>query len=209
METASSPAGSTRGPADHEVRRQIVAAATTHFSLHGYQKTTVSELAKAIGFSKAYVYKFFESKQAIGSMICANCLCQIESEVSTALAEVDSPPEKLRRLFSACLDATLTLFEQDPKLYEIATSAAAENWPPVVAYEDHMKARVQDIVRQGRDSGDFERETPLDEAALGIYLVMRPYLNPLLLQYEFDRAREAFAVVSNLMLRSLTPKSDH
>jgi AcrR family transcriptional regulator len=208
METASSTAGSTRGPADHDVRRQIVAAATKHFSIHGYKKTTVSELAKAIGFSKAYVYKFFESKQAIGAAICTNCLCQIESEVTSALAEVDSPPERLRRMFAACLDATLTLFEQDPKLYEIATSAAAENWPPVVAYEEHMMARVRGVLQQGRDSGDFERETPLDEAALGIYLVMRPYLNPLLLQYEFDRVREAFAVVSNLMLRSLTPKSD-
>ncbi len=209
METASSsPAGSTRGPADHEVRRQIVDAATQHFSIHGYKKTTVSELAKAIGFSKAYVYKFFESKQAIGAAICANSLSQIETEVSAALADVDSPPERLRRMFAACLDATLTLFEQDPKLYEIATSAAAENWPSAVAHEEHMMARVRDVVQQGRDSGDFERETPLDETAAGIYLVMRPYLNPLLLQYEFDRAREEFAIVSNLMLRSLTPKSD-
>lgn len=205
METASISAGSIRGPADHEVRRQIVAAATKHFSIHGYKKTTVSDLAKAIGFSKAYVYKFFESKQAIGAAICANCLEQIESEVSAALAEADAPPERLRRLFESCLDATLTLFEQDPKLYEIATSAAAEHWPPVVAYEEQLKALVQDVVRQGRDSGDFERETPLDEATLGIYLVMRPYLNPLMLQHEFDRAPEALAVLSDLIMRCLTP----
>jgi len=205
METASISAGSIRGPADHEVRRQIVAAATKHFSIHGYKKTTVSDLAKAIGFSKAYVYKFFESKQAIGAAICANCLEQIESEVSAALAEADTPPERLRRLFESCLDATLTLFEQDPKLYEIATSAAAEHWPPVVAYEEQLKALVQDVVRQGRDSGDFERETPLDEATLGIYLVMRPYLNPLMLQHEFDRAPEALAVLSDLIMRCLTP----
>jgi AcrR family transcriptional regulator len=32
----------------------------------GYGKTTVADLAKAIGFSKAYIYKFFDSKQAIG-----------------------------------------------------------------------------------------------------------------------------------------------
>ena len=45
-------------------------AANEHFSRYGYEKTTVSDLAKAIGFSKAYIYKFFESKQAIGEMIC-------------------------------------------------------------------------------------------------------------------------------------------
>lgn len=206
MTSTHSLVGTARGPAEHEVRRQILEAATLHFSIHGYRKTTVSELAKAIGFSKAYVYKFFESKQAIGAAICANCLSQIESEVSAALAEADTPPERLRRLFESCLDATLTLFEQDPKLYEIATSAAAEHWPPVVAYEEHMKVLVRDIVQEGRDSGDFEQETPLDEATLGIYLVMRPYLNPLMLQHEFDRAPEALAVLSDLIMRCLTPK---
>src|ERR1700752_5480704 len=88
-----------RGPADHGVRDQIVVAATEHFSRYGYEKTTVSDLAKAIGFSKAYIYKFFESKQAIGEMICVNCLHEIESEVRTAVAETDLPPEKLRRIF--------------------------------------------------------------------------------------------------------------
>lgn len=37
-----------RGPADHEVRDQIVAVATEHFSLYGYEKTTVSDFAKGL-----------------------------------------------------------------------------------------------------------------------------------------------------------------
>src|SRR3954467_6804349 len=98
MTTSSSPTAPTRGPADHEVRSQIVAAATEHFSRYGYEKTAVSDLAKSIGFSKAYIYKFFESKQAIGEMICANCLQEIVTEVRAAVAQTDQPPEKLRRM---------------------------------------------------------------------------------------------------------------
>src|SRR6476620_10352705 len=90
---------SKRGPEDHEVRDQIVVAATEHFSRYGYEKTTVSYLAKSIGFSKAYIYKFFESKQAIGEMICARCLHEIEMDIRTAIDAVDRPPEKLRRMF--------------------------------------------------------------------------------------------------------------
>src|SRR3954462_10393487 len=94
-----------RGPADHEVRDQIIAAATEHFSRYGYEKTTVSDLAKIIGISKAYIYKFFESKQAIGEIICANCLREIEAEVSAAAAAAELPPEKLRRLFKSATEA--------------------------------------------------------------------------------------------------------
>jgi AcrR family transcriptional regulator len=194
-----------RGPVDHEVRDQIVAAATEHFSRYGYEKTTVSDLAKAIGFSKAYIYKFFESKQAIGEMICANCLRQIETEVGAAIAETDLPPEKLRRMFKSLTEASLRLLFQDRKLYEIAASAATERWQAVLTYEERIQKLLRDVLQEGREAGDFERKTPLDETALAIYLVLRPYLNPLLLQSSSDYAKDAPAHLSNLVLRSLSP----
>ncbi|MDR3390109.1 MAG: TetR/AcrR family transcriptional regulator [Sulfuriferula sp.] len=196
---------SARGPAEHEVRNQIVIAATEHFSRYGYEKTTVSDLAKVIGFSKAYIYKFFESKQAIGEMICANCLSQIEAEVKAAIDQTDRPPEKLRRMFKAIVDSSLRLFFQDRKLYEIAASAATERWLATLAYEERIQALLRDILQQGRQSGDFERKTPLDETTMAIYLVMRPYLNPLILQHSFDYTNEAPAQLSSLVLRSLSP----
>jgi AcrR family transcriptional regulator len=194
-----------RGPADHEVRSQIVAAATEHFSRYGYEKTAVSDLAKAIGYSKAYIYKFFESKQAIGEMICANCLQEIVAEVRSAVAQTDQPPEKLRRLFKSITEASLRLFSRDRKLYEIAASAATEQWQAVLAYEEQVKGLLADILREGRQSGDFERKTPLDETTIAVYLVMRPFMNPLLLQYSFDYIAEAPMHLSNLVLRSLSP----
>jgi len=202
--TIAHPA-STRGPADHEVRDQIVAAATEHFSRYGYAKTTVSDLAKAIGFSKAYIYKFFESKQAIGEMICANCMREIETEASAAIAETDKPPEKLRRLFKVMTEASLRLLFQDRKLHEIAASAASERWQVVLAYEERIQKQLRDILQEGRLSGDFERKTPLDETTMAIYLVMRPYVNPLWLQHSFDYNEEAPAHLSSLVLRSLSP----
>ena len=205
MSTSSAPTTPARGPADHEVRSQIVAAATEHFSRYGYEKTAVSDLAKAIGYSKAYIYKFFESKQAIGEMICANCLQEIVAEVRNAVAQTDQPPEKLRRLFKSITEASLRLFSGDRKLYEIAASAATEQWQAVLAYEEQVKGLLADILREGRQSGDFERKTPLDETALAIYLVMRPFMNPLLLQYSFDYTSEAPMHLSSLVLRSLSP----
>jgi AcrR family transcriptional regulator len=196
---------STRGPADHEVRDQIVAAATEHFSRYGYEKTTVSDLAKSIGFSKAYIYKFFGSKQAIGEVICANCLREIETEVGAAVAGADAPPERLRRMFKALIEESLRLFFQDRKLYEIAASAATERWQAVLAYEERIQTLLRDVLQQGRQSGDFERKTPLDETAMAIYLVMRPYLNPLLLQHSFEYNKDAPTLLSSLVLRSLSP----
>ena len=64
---------------------------------------------------------------------------------------------------------------------------------------------LQDILREGRETGEFERKTPLDETAHAIYLVMRPYLNPLFLQHNLDHIEAAPAQLSGLVLRSLSP----
>ena len=196
---------SARGPVEHDVRAQIVTAAKEHFSRYGYEKTTVSDLAKSIGFSKAYIYKFFESKQVIGELICSNCLFEMEAEIRQAVADAGRPPEQLRRMFKAIVTVTLRLFSEDRKLYEIATSASAERWQATVAYERNMHQLLLEILEAGRQAGDFERKTPLDEAGEAIFLIMRPFLNPLLLQHSLEHAEQAPAQLAGLALRSLSP----
>lgn len=198
-------AASERGPLDHDVRTQIIVAAREHFSQFGYEKTTVSDLARAIGFSKAYVYKFFESKQAIGEQICASCLAGIEREVRAAVAGVDTPPDRLRQMFSALVAASVQLFLDDKRLYEIAASAASERWQSTIDYEARIRGMLEDILIEGRQRGDFERKTPLDETVHAIHLVMRPYFNPLLLSHSIIHSSDAPSRLTSLILRSLSP----
>ncbi|CAI0731929.1 TetR/AcrR family transcriptional regulator [Serratia entomophila] len=196
---------SPRGPLDHSVRDQIVEAATEHFGHFGYEKTTVSDLAKAIGFSKAYIYKFFDSKQAIGEVICANRLATIMDIVDSALADAPTASEKLRRLFNVLTEAGSDLFFHDRKLYDIAAVAARDCWPSAAVYEKSLRELIQHILLEGRQSGEFERKTPLDEAAQAIFLVMLPYISPVQLQYNLENAPAAAALLSALILRSMAP----
>jgi len=194
-----------RGPTDHNVRTQIVEAAAEHFSRYGYEKTTVSDLAKAIGFSKAYIYKFFDSKQAIGEVICTNCLNAILEAINEAMLGAPTASERFRRMFKAAVEASVHLFFHDRKLYDIAASAAGEQWQAVAAYQDQVKQFILQIIREGRETGEFERKTPMDETTNAIYLVMRPYMNPLLLQHNLSLADEVPVILSGLILRSLAP----
>jgi AcrR family transcriptional regulator len=195
----------SRGPAEHSVRDQIVEAAEAHFSRYGYEKTTVSDLAKAIGYSKAYIYKFFDSKQAIGEAICFKTLSAIVAAVEEAVAAAPTSTEKFRRMFKALTATSVSLFFNDRKLYDIAASSAGEGWPSARAYAERIRQILLEIVRKGRETGEFERKTPLDETAHAIYLVMLPFVNPLLLQHNLDLVEDAPVQLSNLVLRSLAP----
>jgi AcrR family transcriptional regulator len=205
MSEITSTAPQSRGPVDHSVREQILEAAQEHFSHYGFDKTTVSDLAKAIGFSKAYVYKFFDSKEAIGEAICAKTLSAIVAAVEEAMAGASTPTEKFRRMFKTLTATGASLFFNDRKLHDIAAHSAGEGWPSARAYAERIRQILMEVVREGRETGEFERKTPLDETVHAIYLVVLPYANPLLLQYNLHLIEEAPAQLSNLVLRSLAP----
>ncbi len=194
-----------RGPSEHSVRDQIVEAAAEYFSRYGYEKTTVSDLAKEIGFSKAYIYKFFATKQSIGEVICSNTLKAILKAIDEGMVDAPTASEQFRRMFKAAVEASTQLFFEDRKLYDIAASAAGEQWQACNAYQDQIKKIILQIIRDGRETGEFERKTPIDETVNAIYLVMQPYSNPLLLQHNLDLTEQAPIILSNLVLRSLAP----
>jgi AcrR family transcriptional regulator len=201
----ASTAAGQRGPADHAIRDQIIEAADEHFSHYGYGKTTVADLAKTIGFSKAYIYKFFESKQAIGEAICSKCLNQIVTAVHESIAEGKSATDRFRRLFKTIIDLTTELCFNDRKIYEIASYSCAEKWPSAMAYLDEIARVLAGIIAEGREAGEFERKTPLDEAVRAIMHVYQPFMNPVMLQYNLDAVPEGAAEVTSLVLRSLAP----
>lgn len=201
----ASAAAGHRGPADHSIRDQIVEAADAHFSHYGYGKTTVADLAKAIGFSKAYIYKFFNSKQAIGEAICARCLGEIVLGVDESIAEGKSATDKIRRLFNTISTLSSELFFKERKLYDIAAYSAAERWPSSEAYVERVEAMLTAIIREGRDAGEFERKTPIDEAARAILMAFQPFMNPVMLQYNLDAVPNRVNEAVSLILRSLAP----
>lgn len=205
MNETTPSAPQPRGPVDHDVRNQIVEAAEAHFSRYGYDKTTVSDLAKAIGFSKAYIYKFFDSKQAIGEAICARTLSAIIDAVADGVSGTATPTEKFRRLFKVLVTSSVGLFFNDRKLYDIAAYSAGEGWPSARAHMERIQQFLTEIIRQGREAGEFERKTPLDETVYSIFLVMLPFINPLLLQHNLDLAENAPDRLASLVLRSLAP----
>ena len=180
-------------------------AAEQHFSQYGYAKTTVSDLAKAIGFSKAYIYRFFDSKEAIGEVICSKTLSGIVATVEAAVAGASTPTEKFRQMFKVLVATSVGLFFNDRKLYDIAAHAAGEQWPSCRAYNARIRQMLTEIVREGRERGEFERKTPLDETVDAIDLVLQPFVNPLLLQYNLDVAEQAPVQLASLVLRSLAP----
>jgi AcrR family transcriptional regulator len=200
--TSTSEANVTITPG---VREQIVEAADAHFSQYGYAKTTVADLAKAIGFSKAYIYKFFDSKQAIGEAICSRCLAGQLEKIKSAVDSASGAHNRLRSFFRAIVDQHRDQFFSDRQLYDIVAHSCAENWSSSASYIVELDALLTSVIRAGRETGEFERKTSLGEVSRAIWLAVSPFVNPVSLQHHLDEVDLGLPAVTGLVLRSLSP----
>jgi AcrR family transcriptional regulator len=193
-----------RGPADHKRRQQILQAADEHFRLYGYKKTTLADIAKSIHLSTPYIYKFFESKQAIGEAMCWHCLGAALSEIEDSLGQTESPVERLRRVFLGLEAITWRLLSEQRKIHEMVLVSFEENWASIARFREGIYQMIRKIIVQGRESGDFERKTPLEETARAIARMTELFYHPTLVDQAGKSQQDEALAVANVAIRSLT-----
>ena len=193
-----------RGPADHKRRQQILQAADEHFRLYGYRKTTLADIAKSIDLSTPYIYKFFDSKQAIGEAMCWQCLSAVLSQIEESVGRTNSPVEKIRRIFIGLERIAWQLLSEQKKIYELVSASFEENWESVGRFREGLVEMIRKVIIQGRKSGEFERKTPLEETSRAISRMTELFYHPSFLKQAGKSQEEEALAVANVAVRSLT-----
>src|SRR5437773_1034349 len=86
-------------PAPVDARRaEICRTAAQIFRDRGYDATSVSDIARALGITKAGLYYYFESKEALLLEITNYGLDRVRDEVIVPVRSVRDPEERLRQL---------------------------------------------------------------------------------------------------------------
>jgi AcrR family transcriptional regulator len=165
----------------------------------------MGDLGKAVGFSTAYVYKFFDSKQAIGEAVCGICLTKIAADLQVIVGSAATASERLKAVFLA-LSAHARAMAQQTRLQEMVSAAHRQGWGVFKAHNEALRTLIMRIVEDGRRSGEFERETPIDQACTAILLVLQPYRNPTIWAQSPNDLEEQAAALAPLVLRSLMPR---
>ena len=72
-------------------KQEILDAALKLFSVQGYEATSISQLAEAVGIRKASLYSHFENKQAILDALIQTTMEEYEKHSIFANADWDDP----------------------------------------------------------------------------------------------------------------------
>jgi AcrR family transcriptional regulator len=88
-----------------ERRAALVRAAIDVFSAKGYHASRVADVAQAAGISQGTVYNYVGSKEDLLYMVCEDHLRGYERIVTSAMAKVTEPRERLEALLRATIEA--------------------------------------------------------------------------------------------------------
>jgi AcrR family transcriptional regulator len=153
----------------------LLAAALRVFAERGFAAARLDDVAREAGVSKAALYLYFESKQAIfEALVRSAVLPNIERLEAMVAGSEESAGDLLRRLVQAVarlvVETELAAF---PKLIV----AEATNFPDLArlyrsAVIERVLGLVSRIIRRGIETGEFRPADP----HLAARLVMAPLL---------------------------------
>jgi len=172
-----------------ERKVKILKTAGKIFAQYGLKKTSVDDIAKAVGLVKTSLYYYFESKEELFQAVIKHESEKMIMKLQEAINNKSSPQEKLRAYFVTRMNYIKELIN----LYQL-TKTAAQELMPLIEKERRLffkaeKALMLEILEEGSEKNIFGINNP-EFTALAIIASMRG-LEPTLLLYQDRRLRVA------------------
>ncbi len=142
-------------PQNDAVRLSILEAARELFTRYGYKKTTMEDIAQALGKGKSSLYYYFKNKEEIFQAVIDSEEEILFSKLRAVVDSELSPQEKMRKYVEVRME-TLRELENYHK-------AISEDMIAGFDFLDHMKGRgekeetalIKEILDEGVDSEMF------------------------------------------------------
>jgi AcrR family transcriptional regulator len=194
-------------PVGETGRAGILTTAAKLFSRQGFDSTSISDLAREVGLSKATIYHYFPDKNQIYLDLIQTTLKNLCQEVEDAIS---GQPTATTR-FIAYAEAHARFFETNRDAYIATTLGFGGLQQPlarrqVVAWRDRHEKNLRSIVTAGVASGEFKSVDPRIAST-----ALLSSLNWMVRWYRPDGKQSAVQIArqfSELLIAGLLPRAN-
>lgn len=193
-----------RPPVDR--RDEILDVAQQLYERIGFEKTTMSDVARELGMSPANLYRSFANRQAIDEAVAQRRLSQIEDAAwAVARSALNDPAAAMVALAVTVHRESRDLLLVDGHMNQLCAVAARENWPPVERYMEGLHGAVRHVISEGQRLGIFARGD-VEPLAAGVVHAFTRVWHPYMLEMnasmdlETDAERLGRMIVAALRL---------
>lgn len=167
--------------ANQDYREVIIKTSRKLFARYGYRKTTIDDIANALGKAKGSVYYYFKGKEEIFSAVVEYEALALRAELAKVIREHrDNPVEQLKGYVSM----RLALMKELANFYSALSDEYLQHLEMInkvrEKYQRKELATLQAILHSGKNKGLFDIED-VHVASLAILAAMSGLENPLFL----------------------------
>lgn len=150
---------------------QIVTAALRCFVQYGYTKTSLDDIANAIGIKKTSLYYYYKNKEAIFREVVETDAIRLQKIIRKKLSREKTARGKLILLHKT----KLKFFREKHKTLDLSVQAMLEMKPIIEKIFQEFRSRdidfAKEIIKEGIVNGEF-REIDVERVADIIRLMM-------------------------------------
>lgn len=191
---------------EEQLREEIILAAQKLFQQYGIQKTTMEDIARAMGKGKSTLYYYYKSKEEIFDAVVRHEMNEVFEVSRRAVDQAEGASEKLRAFFSV----SFTVSKSRANLYKIVRDE--------IALEDLSRANhiiremngktiamIDKIFEAGFESGEFccELRSQLDLISYSIVSAMRSLVFDLALESKIPDWDQRLNFFVDLLVKAL------
>jgi AcrR family transcriptional regulator len=165
-EGTGSSFGSRSGAGPHAPlnRDRILDAAEKVLTRFGPEKSTVIDVARALGVSHGSVYRFFPSKSALRDAVTERWLARVSDPLVAIAGERGTASARLRRWFDQLIARKREKAGMEPELFATYYALAREARDVVRAHVETMTKQLTGIIADGIATGEFIKRDPASTA---------------------------------------------
>ncbi len=149
-------------------RDRILDAAHDVLARYGPQKTTVVDVARALGVSHGSVYRHFPSKAALRDAVTERWLARVGEPLAKIVAEDGPAADRLHRWFLKLIAIKRQKVTTEPELFATYQKLLAESRDVIRAHVEMLVGQVSAIIADGIRRGEFAKVDP-DATARAIF----------------------------------------
>jgi AcrR family transcriptional regulator len=182
---------------------RILDVAEETLTRFGPAKTTVVDVARALGVSHGSVYRHFASKASLRDAVTERWLARV-SDPLARIAKEDTPaPARLRRWFEVLIATKRKKAKAEPELSATYHAIFAESREVVKAHVDILAGQVGAIIKDGIERGEFVPVDPVISGRAIFYATARFHDPSYASEWGDPRIDAVFESVWALILRGL------
>ncbi len=189
---------------NQEYREVIIQTSRKLFARFGYRKTTIDDIANALGKAKGSVYYYFKGKEEIFSAVVEHEALTLRAELARIIRDHrDNPIEQLK----GYVTMRLSLMKELANFYSALSDEYLQHLDLInkvrEKYQRKELATLQAILHGGKNKGIFDVED-IHTASLAILAAMSGLENPLFLGLvESEKVDERIGKVMQILLYGL------